>query len=230
VDAVFLRWASAHDNLDLIDLAREVGVPVYGVSEQNLAAMSDTVTPQGIIAVANAIDVSLPEVLTDPATGEQREIKLVVICAQIRDPGNAGTVVRVADAFGADAVILSSDSVEVYNPKVVRASVGSIFHLPIVVDANLKETIDSCRAAGMQVFATDGEAETNLTDLGDRLAEPTAWVMGNEAWGLPLEHLALADETVAVPLYGQAESLNLATAAAVCLYSSASAQRAATAG
>ncbi len=226
VESVFLRWASAHDNLDLIDLAREVGVTVYGVSEQNLAAMSDTVTPQGIVAVANAIDVPLADLLVDPDTGEKKNISLVVVCAQIRDPGNAGTVVRVADAFGADAVILSSDSVEVYNPKVVRASVGSIFHLPIVVGANLQETIDACRAAGLQVFATDGESETLLPEIGDGLANPTAWVMGNEAWGLPVEHLALADETVAVPIYGQAESLNLATAAAVCLYASASAQRA----
>lgn len=226
VESVFLWWRSAHDNLDLIDLARAVGVTVYGVSEQNLAAMSDTVTPQGIVAVANAIDVPLSSLTVDPVTGDKADISLVVVCAQIRDPGNAGTVVRVADAFGADAVIFSSDSVEVYNPKVVRSSVGSIFHLPIVVGANLQETIDACRAAGLQVFATDGESETLLPEIGDRLAEPTAWVMGNEAWGLPVEHLELADETVAVPIYGQAESLNLATAAAVCLYASASAQRA----
>jgi TrmH family RNA methyltransferase len=151
--------------------------------------------------------------------------KLVVICAQVRDPGNAGTVIRCADAFGADAVILSNDSVEVYNPKVVRASVGSIFHLPIVTGVELDEAISACRAAGMQIFATDGQAGTDLTDLGDALAKPTAWVMGNESWGLPVEHLRLADKTVAVPIYGQAESLNLATAAAVCLYASASAQR-----
>lgn len=234
VESVFIKWAAAHDNLDLIDLAREVGVPVYGVSEQNLAAMSDTVTPQGIIAMSNTIDVPLSEVMgvrrVHPFSAlrkhQRSEVRLVVICAQIRDPGNAGTVVRVADAFGADAVIFSSDSVEVYNPKVVRSSVGSIYHLPIVVGADLAEAIDVCRAAGMQVFATDGNADTDLTDLDDQLAQPTAWVMGNEAWGLPSEHLELADRTVAVPLYGQAESLNLATAAAVCLYASASAQRA----
>ncbi|HMQ39038.1 MAG TPA: RNA methyltransferase, partial [Micropruina sp.] len=112
----------------------------------------------------------------------------------------------------------------VYNPKTVRASVGSIFHLPLVVGVDLAEAIDACRAAGLQVFATDGEAGTELTDLTDALAAPTAWVMGNESWGLPVEHLELADTTVAVPIYGRAESLNLATAAAVCLYASASAQ------
>ena len=217
VEAVFFRWGSVHDHLELLTVARAAGVAHYAVSEQNLATLSDTVTPQGVVAVCRTLDVPLAEAVTP-------EVALVVICAQIRDPGNAGTVIRCADAFGADAVILSSDSVEVYNPKTVRASVGSIFHLPLVVGVDLAEAIDACRAAGLQVFATDGEAGTELTDLTDRLAEPTAWVMGNESWGLPVEHLELADTTVAVPIYGRAESLNLATAAAVCLYASASAQ------
>ena len=217
VEAVFFRWAAVHDHLELLTAARAAGVANYAVSEQNIATITDTVTPQGIVAVCRALDVPLAEAVTP-------EVRLVVICAQIRDPGNAGTVIRCADAFGADAVILSSDSVEVYNPKTVRASVGSVFHLPLVIGVDLAEAIDACRAAGLQVFATDGEAGTELTDLADRLSAPTAWVMGNESWGLPVEHLELADTTVAVPIYGQAESLNLATAAAVCLYASASAQ------
>jgi len=218
VDALYLSWDAALDNADLVDLARAADVPCFALSEQNLASVTDTVTPQGIVAVANMVDVPLESVLAASP-------RLVVICAQVRDPGNAGTVIRCADAFGADGVILSSDSVEVYNPKVVRASVGSLFHLPVVEDTDLASTIEACRAAGLQIFATDGAAGTDLTHLGDDLAKPTAWVMGNESWGLPVEHLALADKTVAVPIYGQAESLNLATAAAVCLYASASAQR-----
>ena len=234
VEAVFFRWASAMDNIDLFESVRDAGVAYYGVSEQNLATLTDTVTPQGVVAVARAIDVPLKTVLGKKPKREdkpkkkhrRKDVSLVVICAQVRDPGNAGTVIRCADAFGADAVIFSSDSVEVYNPKVVRASVGSVFHLPIVVGADLPEAIEACRRAGMQIFATDGAAGTDLTDLDADLVKPTAWVMGNESWGLPVEHLALADHTVAVPIYGQAESLNLATAAAVCLYASASAQRA----
>ena len=221
---LFVRWADARGNADLIELAREAGVPVYAVSEQNLATMSDTVSPQGVIAVAHAVDVPLAEAL---APREGRPVRLVVVCAQIRDPGNAGTVIRCADAFGADAVILSTDSVDLHNPKVVRASVGSMFHLPIATGVPLPEALDACRAAGLKVLATDGEAGVTLLDLGDELAAPTAWVMGNEAWGLPPEHAALADASVAVPLYGHAESLNLATAAAICLYTSATAQRAA---
>ena len=234
VQELYLRWDAALANRDLLEAAVEAGIDYYGVSEQNLATITDTVTPQGVVAVARVIDVPLADVLgtrrKNPAQprkkNQRKDVQLVVICAQVRDPGNAGTVIRCADAFGADAVILSQDSVEVYNPKVVRASVGSMFHLPIVVDVDLAETIEACRAAGMQVFATDGEAGTDLTDLDSELTLPTCWVMGNESWGLPVEHLALADRTVAVPIYGQAESLNLATAAAVCLYASASAQRA----
>ncbi|HOQ52996.1 MAG TPA: RNA methyltransferase [Micropruina sp.] len=221
VETVFFRWAAVHDHVELLSAARAADVPCYAVSEQNIATISDTVTPQGVVAVCRALDLPLSDALAD-------DPQLVVVCAQIRDPGNAGTVIRCADAFGADAVILSSDSVEVYNPKTVRASVGSIFHLPVVTGVDLAEAIDACRAAGLQVFATDGEAGTELTDLTDRLARPTAWVMGNESWGLPTEHLQLADTTVAVPIYGAAESLNLATAAAVCLYASASAQRTST--
>ncbi len=234
VEEVYFRWDAVIANQDLLDAAKAAGVPYYAVSEQNLATITDTVTPQGVVAVANAIDVPLETALAKRRkSGRQpkkkhrrKDVSLVVICAQVRDPGNAGTVIRCADAFGADAVILSSDSVEVYNPKTVRASVGSLFHLPIVVGVDLAEAIDACRAAGMQVFATDGASGTDLTDLQTDLDKPTAWVMGNESWGLPVEHLALADRTVAVPIYGNAESLNLATAAAVCLYASASAQRA----
>lgn len=233
VEALFLRWANVREHLDLLSLGRAAGVPVYGVSEQNLATLSDTVTPQGAIAVASNIDITLSDLMgtkrKNPAKEKKKhrrkDVSLVVICAQIRNPGNAGTVIRCADAFGADAVILSSDSVDVYNPKTVRASVGSIFHLPIVTGADLSTAIEACRAAGMQILATDGDAGTDLTDIASDLERPTAWVMGNEAWGLPHESLELADEAVAVPIYGQAESLNLATAAAICLYASASAQR-----
>ena len=218
VEALYVRWDAALANADLVAQAEAAGVEYFALSEQNLASITDTVTPQGVVAVARNVDVPLDDVLRgDP--------RLVVVCAQVRDPGNAGTVIRCADAFGADAVILSTDSVDVYNPKVVRASVGSLFHLPIVIGVDLAAAIDACRSAGLQVFATDGEADASLTDVADRLAEPTAWVMGNESWGLPAEYLELADKTVAVPIYGRAESLNLATAAAVCLYASASAQR-----
>ena len=159
----------------------------------------------------------------------------------MRDPGNAGTVLRAADAAGADAVIFSDASVDPYNGKCVRASAGSLFHLPVADlsprhpgagtrlarGIRLPAAIAELRAAGLRVIAADGRSGLTLDDPAARhlLAGPTAWLFGNEAWGLPDELLALADASIAVPIYGRAESLNLATAAAVCLYASAAAQR-----
>ncbi|HEX7187732.1 MAG TPA: RNA methyltransferase, partial [Actinomycetes bacterium] len=145
-----------------------------------------------------------------------------------RDPGNVGTVLRTADAAGAQAVLLTGDSVDPYNGKCVRASAGSIFHLPVSVGRAVAEDLPALRAAGLRVLAADGHADLDLdaaTDAG-LLSGPTAWVFGNEAWGLPEVTRALADEVVKVPIHGRAESLNLAAAAAVCLYASARAQRA----
>jgi TrmH family RNA methyltransferase len=179
------------------------------------------VSPQGIVAVCRRVDVALSAVV-------RRGARLVVACAQVRDPGNAGTVVRCADAFGADGVVLTGGSVELTNPKTVRASVGSLFHLPVSVGAGLRALVQAAHDAGLQVLAADGSGDVELSELSrtGALAEPTLWVFGNEAWGMPDADLALADRVVRVPLYGAAESLNLATAAAVCLYATATAQRA----
>jgi TrmH family RNA methyltransferase len=157
--------------------------------------------------------------------------RLVVILASVRDPGNAGTVLRTADAAGADGVIFSDASVDAYNSKCVRATAGSLFHLPLVVDVPVAEAVGAMREAGLRILAADGRAGRSLDEAGpdgqDALpGGPTAWLFGNEAWGLPADVLALADDVVAVPIYGKAESLNLAAAAAVCLYASAHASRA----
>ena len=128
----------------------------------------------------------------------------------------------VADAAGAHGVVMSNDSVDLFNPKVVRSSVGSIFHLPISVGQELTETISAAREAGMQVLAADANGVSLYG--GVDLAKPTLWVFGNEAWGIPSEVLELVDHVVSIPIYGQAESLNLATASAICLYASAQAQ------
>jgi TrmH family RNA methyltransferase len=158
---------------------------------------------------------------------QQRTPKLVALLTHVRDPGNAGTVVRCADAAGADLVVVTSESVDVYNPKAVRASAGSLFHVPVSVGITAEDAVAGLRAAGLRILAADGTGAADLDDELDagRLAGPTCWMFGNEAWGLPEALLGLADEAVRVPIHGRAESLNLATAAAVCLYSSARAQR-----
>jgi TrmH family RNA methyltransferase len=185
-----------------------------------MGTLAQTVTPQGLVAVCGFLDVALDAVL-DPRP------RLAVLLAQVRDPGNAGTVIRTADAAGADAVVLSHASVDVYNSKCVRASAGSLFHLPLAVDVDVAAGIAAMRASGLRVLAADGAGRVDLDELDDSgaLAADTVWMFGNEAWGLPAALAALADEVVRVPIHGRAESLNLATAAAVCLYASARAQR-----
>ncbi len=202
---------------DLFERARAARIEVQLVSEQVLKALTDTTTPQGVVAVCEQLDVALDDIIA-------AKPKLVALLANIRDPGNAGTVLRAADASGADAVLFSANSVDVYNPKVVRSTTGSLFHLPFAVDVDIQETIAKFKAAGLQIFAANGGADP-IPSLGDEtLAQPTVWVFGNEAWGFEPETLELVDRQVAVPIYGAAESLNLATAASICLYSSAFAQ------
>jgi TrmH family RNA methyltransferase len=152
---------------------------------------------------------------------------LAAVLVGVGDPGNAGTVLRTADAAGAGAVVLTAASVDPYNGKAVRASAGSLFHVPLVRDADLADAVRAARSAGLSVLAADATGDVDLADLVDAgapLARPTAWLFGNEAHGLPADALALADARVRVPIHGRAESLNLAAAAAVCLYASAHAQ------
>ncbi len=219
---VFATASAASQHAELL-----AGAPVVTlVDDRALASLSDSVTPAGVVALCRFLDVPLSSI---PGLGslESRVVapSLVAICAEVRDPGNAGTVIRCADAAGADAVVLAGDSVDVYNPKTVRASVGSLFHLPIAVERDAVAAVEIARAAGLTVLAADGAGEIDLFEADDLLARPTAWLFGNEARGLTEELAALADHRVRIPIHGRAESLNLSTAAALCLYASARAQR-----
>ncbi|MFJ6002008.1 TrmH family RNA methyltransferase [Arthrobacter sp. NPDC092385] len=250
---------------DVADLLGRHGAPgVREVTPEVLAAMSSTVTPQGFVAVCTFVDSSLEDLLA-------ARPRLVAVLVEVRDPGNAGTIIRAADSAGADAVILTGASVDPYNPKTVRSTVGSLFHLPLVIGVELDGLPGRLRDAGMTVLAADGYGTTSLDDLQDasaarrfgavpptggnrqeggdahsgdrreesaarpaadaeatdgiRLEDAGAWLFGNEAQGLPEDVTSAADARVAVPIYGSAESLNVGTAATVCLYASARAQR-----
>jgi TrmH family RNA methyltransferase len=192
-------------------------VPVTLVTEQAMSGLSDAVTPAGIVALCRFVE---DEVDLDPARSP-----LVAICADVRDPGNAGTVIRCADAAGASGVVLAGDSVDLYNPKTVRATVGSLFNVPITQERNASTVIAAARSAGYLVLAADGGGDVDLFAADDLLARPTAWLFGNEARGLPDELRAAADHVVSIPIFGGAESLNLSTAAALCLYASARVHR-----
>jgi TrmH family RNA methyltransferase len=222
ITELFVTAPAASRHGGLVAGAARRGAPVHHVSGEVMAELAQTVTPQGLLAVCRFIDIPLNQLTAArPA--------LVVILANVRDPGNAGTVLRTADAAGADGVVFAGASVDPYNGKCVRAAAGSLFHLPVVAAAPLDAAISALRGAGLAILAADGSGPARLDDpaLAARLAGPAAWLFGNEAWGLPADLLALADEAVAVPIYGQAESLNLAAAAAVCLYASAREQRSA---
>jgi TrmH family RNA methyltransferase len=203
---------------DLAEQAARAGVPVSPVTGDALAALAETVTPQGLVAVCDHLDVPLTRAL---------DSRLVAILAGIADPGNAGTVLRTADAAGAGAVVFAGDAVDPYNGKCVRASAGSLFHLAVVRGGEPDRIVTAARAAGLRVLAADPYGDADLDDLADagELGVPTAWLFGSEAHGLPPELSAAADARVRVPIHGRAESLNLAAAAAICLYSSARALR-----
>lgn len=208
------RAAAAHP-----DLLGTPDIRVCLVTERAAAGLSETATPQGIVAVCASLGV--------PARQALHGARLAVVLAGVSDPGNAGTVTRVADAAGAGAVLFAGHAVDPHNGKCVRASTGSVFHVALGIEPDPMRAVVACRDAGLQVLVADGAAGRDLDDVADSglLAEPTAWLFGSEAHGVDPALLAAAQHAVAVPLYGRAESLNLATAAAVCLYASARAQR-----
>jgi RNA methyltransferase, TrmH family len=204
---------------DLVEAAARDGARISPVTDDALESLAETVQPQGLVAVCAQLTVPLKEAL-------ERGPRLVAVLAEIRDPGNAGTVLRTADAAGAGAVVFAGDAVDPYNGKCVRATAGSLFHLDVVRDGAPEAVVTTLKKS-MTVLAATGYGDTDLDDLVDAggLAGPTAWLFGSEAHGLPADLVAAADARVRVPLYGRAESLNLAAAAAVCLYTSARAHR-----
>jgi TrmH family RNA methyltransferase len=225
VRELFVTPDGAARHPQILERAQAAGVPVRSCTDEVLAELADTSTPQGMVAVCDLVGVPLAEALS-------HRPRIVAVLAHVRDPGNAGTVVRAADAAGAGAVVLTDASVDVHNPKCVRATAGSLFHLDVIPGVPLVEAVTALRGDGFAVLAADGAGRTDLDELADRaasgagvLAGHVAWVFGNEAWGLPAGDRELADDVVRVPIHGRAESLNLATAAAVCLYATARAQR-----
>lgn len=190
---------------------RHDDVEVVEVTDHVLERLADSRTPQGVVAVARVSTARLADVV---GRG------VLVVLVNPSDPGNAGTIVRTADAAGATAVVLAGAAVDPFNPKAVRASTGSVCHLPLVVDVDVVDVVAACRGAGQWVVALDagGVRDVEVLAADDR---PVAILLGNEAHGLPEDVVALVDDVLAVPTYGRAESLNLAAAAAVTLYTAA---------
>lgn len=190
--------------------------PVHIVTERAAKALSDTVTPVGLVAVCSLPETSLDDVVADSP-------RLVAVAVEMSEPGNAGTLIRIADAMGADAVVLAGHSVDPYNGKCLRASAGSIFSIPVISAPDAHDAVAVLRGTGLQVLATTVDGEVCLDDAD--LSPPTAWLFGPEAHGLPAELAAAATHRVRIPMPGNAESLNVASAASICLYQSSRALR-----
>jgi TrmH family RNA methyltransferase len=212
VRELFVTAEVARRHPDLVQAARADGASVLTVTERVVKTLSETAHPQGVIAVVQIPGTDIESVLPDG--------RLFVLLGAVADPGNAGTVIRTAAAVGADGVVFGRGSVDPYGAKCVRASAGTVLHVPIVTDVDIADVVQRLRATGTQVLATalDG---TDLFMLDGQLQRPTAWLFGGEAHGLNAALVDDADRTVRIPMTAGVESLNLAGAAAVCLYASA---------
>lgn len=217
VESVYLDPAAGADERRVADEAAAAGCRVFDLAAGVLERVAGTVTPQGVLGVVGFVDVAL-EAVPDG---------LVVVCADVRDPGNVGTVLRSASASGAAGVVLCDGSVDVYNPKAVRASAGAVFHVPVVAGGDPGAALDALGARGLARLGTTAHGGPAHTEVD--LARPTALVLGNEATGLPAGIDAHLDGSVHIPMEGRAESLNVGMAAAVLCFEAAR-QRAAAVG
>lgn len=201
---------------EVVHSAQNLGVYLHAISDKAAKKLSDTVTTTGVFAVCRPVTWPLNKVIA-------ARPQLVCVGVDTREAGNAGTLIRLADALGADAMIFAGDCVDPHGGKVVRASAGSLFHVPVVRERDTRGVVSQLRKAGLTIAATaaDGEVDLAHPPADGMWAQPTAWLVGNEAHGLDPEIQELADVRVAIPIAGSAESLNVAGAAAICLWESA---------
>ena len=208
VDTLLSTGAAARRHAGLLAAAASAGTRVLQVTDQVMASIAPTVTPQGVVAIAPGV--------TRPLERLPAGASFVCVLDGVADPGNLGTVLRAADAAGADALVTTAGSVHADSPKAVRAAAGSLFHLPVFDAVPWPVARDACRAAGLRLVGADAHAGVGLDAAG--LDGPVALVLGSETHGLSSAAKADCDQLVSLPVYGRAESLNLAAAAAILLY------------
>ena len=204
--------------VEVVASARNAGVRTTIVTADVIEAMAQTQAPQGIVASCGLLSYSLSDTVR---TG----VKTIVALESAADPGNVGTIIRTADAVGADGVVLTEGSVDPLGGKVVRATAGSLFHLPVVDGVTLSSLVDHARRAGMTVVAVTGDGDHDLYDWLEVAPESICWVFGTEAHGVSEDLRAAADVQLRIPMDGRAESLNVASAVAVCLFADAARRR-----
>ncbi len=212
---VFVAVSAMQRRSALLEQARTSGVAVYVAADDAVAGLTSATSPQGVVAVCRREPLVLADVLAHGEPGQ------VALAHEMADPGNCGALIRVADAVGAIGVVLSEGSVDPTNPKCVRASAGSLFHLPVVEAGATIDVVQRLRSADFRVLAADVSSDAADLFVAERaglLSGRVCWVFGNEAHGLSASVLDVVDHVVRIPILGRAESLNVATASAVCLY------------
>ncbi|MFF3570268.1 TrmH family RNA methyltransferase [Nocardia jiangxiensis] len=244
IEELFYSPRAAEREHELVAGAAATGVRTTLVSERAAELLGETVTSPGLVAVCRQVDVPLAQVLspgvasgsaesgrsargvdgTPPDVTPTPRPSMLAVPVEISDPGNAGTLIRVADAVGANGVVLAGDSVDPHNGKCVRACAGSLFHVPLARERDIDAVLGGLSEAGITVLATTARGEIDLDDAEHILSGPVAWLFGNEAHGLDPVVAARADHRIRIPIHGRAESLNLAAAAAICLYAGARVQ------
>ncbi|MGN8645732.1 TrmH family RNA methyltransferase [Gracilibacillus sp. HCP3S3_G5_1] len=212
IEGVHLIEEAHKSDWEIIEVIYQAGVeiaqewnqyPLYEVSDNVMAALTDTKTPQGILAVVNKNKSS------------EQQIERALLIDRVQDPGNLGTMIRTADAAGFDTVILGKGTVDLFNEKVIRSTQGSIFHLDIY-EADLHEEIDRLQSEGTEIWSTALENATDYHEV--RVPEKIAIVVGNEGAGIDQNLIKKANQNVKIPIYGKAESLNVSVAAAILMY------------
>lgn len=184
-------------------------IPLYYADDRTFKDAGETDTPQGVIAVAEKIEFSLDNIMGVDEL-------CIVLLHEVRDPGNAGTIIRTADACGLDAVLLSKGSVDLYNGKTIRSTMGSLFHIPVIQNLNTVDTILKLKDSKVTIIGADPHSSTNCIELPSY--KRSAIIIGNESQGIGSDIRAVLDQNARIPMPGRAESLNAGIAASIMMY------------
>jgi TrmH family RNA methyltransferase len=211
VEAVYTKELEEHvAGPNLLQKVRTKTSEVSEISDTELNSLTDTVTSQGIAVVLRR-KMFDPEVMFQP----NGAASVLVAFDSVADPGNAGTMIRTCDWFGVDGILMGNNSVELYNPKVVRSTAGGVFHLPIAENVDLRTAVTKCKELGYRVYVTDLQGETHFDKV--TYEQKSLIIFGNEAWGVSDQLKDLADVRVLIRRYGAVESLNVSVACGVVL-------------